>query len=72
MSMSDDDTPQTVLIVRSFRIGASEEDLSNVVVRLSSSLVGPTTTSCLTRRCWTGSPAPFAMLRRTSESELAE
>jgi hypothetical protein len=41
MPVSDDDIPQAVLIVRAFRIGASEEDLSNVVVRLSSSRVGP-------------------------------
>lgn len=41
MPMSDDDTPQAVLIVRGFRIGASEGDQSNVVVRLSSSRTGP-------------------------------
>lgn len=36
-----DDTPQPALIVRGFRIGASNEDLSNVVVRLSSTPEGP-------------------------------
>jgi hypothetical protein len=41
MSKSDDDAPQAALIVRGFRIGGSEDDLSNVVVRLSSSRAGP-------------------------------
>jgi hypothetical protein len=36
-----DDTPQPALIVRGYRIGASEEDLSRVVVRLSSTRDGP-------------------------------
>lgn len=36
-----DDTEQPALIVRGFQIGASEVDLANVVLRLSSTREGP-------------------------------
>ena len=36
-----DDPEQPALIVRGFQIGASEEDLMHVVVRLSSTREGP-------------------------------